>query len=527
MGINLYALPPLFCSLLIFATGAVILLKNSRAQLNQLFFLLSLSTTVWLFFYSINFLVGYFNEAQNEFIFRLGYCGVAFISITFLSYTSGFIYAKTEKFLFILNLLYGLCLIILIFKTNLIVEGLYKYFWGHYPKAGKLHPYFLAIFISQCSYANLLLIQSLRKEAPKTKKAAQLKYITLGFILFTLACWDFLPNYGFELYPFGYLPATIFTFLVSYAVFRHNLMDITIVINKGLVYSILITVISIIYLLSVLLIERITQNILRYNSIVGSVLAAFVIAIFFTPLKDKIQEIVDRFFIHKSPLELAAENQLLRQNAVQSEKMKTVATLASSIAHEIRNPLTSLKTFVEYFPHKKHDPQFQEKFHAIVTSEVNRIEEILSQLLAFSKPSPLNLKETRVAHVIENALTLTSNSLKENNITVVKNFAPSLPTLKADANKLLQVFLNLILNAQDAMPKGGTLTIASRFTLNHNHPLRHRHRHQQRAPQKNLRPLLQHQRKRNWLRPFHLPKHHRRPRRQNHSGEPDQRGNDV
>jgi len=190
-----------------------------------------------------------------------------------------------------------------------------------------------------------------------------------------------------------------------------------------------------------------------------SVMAAFLIGIIFFPLHNKIQRIVDCLIFKKSTEEISNENQQLRENATDSEKMRTVATLASSIAHEIRNPLTSLKTFIEYFPKKKNDPAFIAKFESLAGREICRIEQILNELLAFAKPSPLTLTDTQINKVLQHALNLTSNQIKTNNITLKTEFADNLPTIKADSNKLLQVFINLIMNAVDAMGSGGTLTV--------------------------------------------------------------------
>ncbi len=236
-------------------------------------------------------------------------------------------------------------------------------------------------------------------------------------------------------------------------------MDINIVIHRSLVYSLLITTITIIYLLFVLIVERLSQNVFQYNSIIVSILSAVLIAIIFVPLKNQIQKFIDRLFLKQSPFELASENELLRENATQSEKMKTIATLASGIAHEIRNPLTALKTFVEYFPKKKTDPEFIAKFESIAGTEISRIESILNELLSFAKPSPLSLTDTAIKKTLEHAINLTANQLNKNKVTIKTDFADNIPNIKADTNKLLQVFINLILNANDAMSEGGTLNI--------------------------------------------------------------------
>lgn len=462
IDINLYAIPPLLCSIIVLTAGLVVLLNKKHEELNQSFFALCFSTATWLSFYGINFSLFSQSPVLRQLILKIGYCGVSFISITFLNYFLTFLNTPQRKLILALNTVYGLILTLLIFKTNVIISGFYHYRWGYYPAAGKLHPYFLILFLSHCIVSNYLLLQKYKKHPPSSQKANQIKYLFISFGIFTLACWDFIPNYGIELYPFGYVPATIFILIIFYAIIKHKLMDINIVINRSIVYSLLITTITIIYLLFVLLVERFSQNIFRYNSLIVSILSAFIIAIIFVPLKNQIQKLIDRLFLKQSPFELASENQLLRENAVHSEKMKTIATLASGIAHEIRNPLTALKTFVEYFPKKKNDPQFIAKFESIAGTEINRIESILNELLAFAKPSALSLNDTDIKQTLEHAINLTANQLNKNKVTLNTDFADNIPAIKADTNKLLQVFINLILNANDAMADGGTLRIVAR-----------------------------------------------------------------
>jgi signal transduction histidine kinase len=459
--LNPYAIPPLACSIIIMSAGIIVYTKNHRAELNQLFLALCFSTALWLSFYGINFSLVSSSSSLKELLLRLGYCGVGFLSVTFLQYIAAFLELPFRRSLFILNSVYGICLSILILKTNFIVNGLYHYYWGYYPKAGVGHPIFLAICLSEIIYTDFLLIKKFREEPSNTKKSAQLKYMMIGYVVFSIACWDFIANYGIELYPIGYFPATIFILVITYAIIKHNLMDLNIVINRSLVYSLLITTITIIYLLFVLLVERLSQNFFRYNSIIVSILSAIIIAVIFVPLRDHIQKLVDRIFLKKTPFELVNENQLLRQNATDSEKMRTIATLASGVAHEIRNPLTALKTFVEYFPKKKNDPEFIAKFEKIAGSEICRIESILNDLLAFAKPSPLTLTDTNIKNSLEHALNLTTNQLSKNNVEVKTEFSDDIPTIKADSNKLLQVFINLIINANDAMQNSGILTITA------------------------------------------------------------------
>jgi signal transduction histidine kinase len=152
------------------------------------------------------------------------------------------------------------------------------------------------------------------------------------------------------------------------------------------------------------------------------------------------------------------ENELLRQEVAKTEKLKTIATLASSLAHEIKNPLTSLKTFTEYLPQKQNDPEFMKKYQEIIPHEISRIDNLIHDLLAFSKPSSPEIKEIRPNNIIQNMLIMMEQRMKSSQIqTIIELNAAT--TIKADPNQLKQALFNLILNALDAMPKGGKLTI--------------------------------------------------------------------
>ena len=149
----------------------------------------------------------------------------------------------------------------------------------------------------------------------------------------------------------------------------------------------------------------------------------------------------------------------MRKEVAQTERFKAAAALANSVAHEIRNPLSAIKTFVDYFPARKDDPAFLEKFNKIVPNEIDRINNLAQQLLEFARPSPLQMEQINIQKLLNDSLDLLNTQLKQHNITVAKSFPAQNLTTSADANKLKQVFLNLFLNAVDAMPSGGRLSV--------------------------------------------------------------------
>ena len=150
----------------------------------------------------------------------------------------------------------------------------------------------------------------------------------------------------------------------------------------------------------------------------------------------------------------------LREELQKTEKLKAVATLAAGMAHEIKNPLTSIKTFTEYLPKKHNDPVFVEKFNAVVGNEVDRINNIVKQLLEFSRPSELKLKKTDINSLLDETLSLLNNDLLKYNIKAKKDYS-DINIVNADPSQIRQVFLNLLLNAIDSMKTGGTIHVAT------------------------------------------------------------------
>ena len=150
-----------------------------------------------------------------------------------------------------------------------------------------------------------------------------------------------------------------------------------------------------------------------------------------------------------------------REKLVQSEKLAALGTMAAGVAHEIKNPLAALKLFTEVIPLKFDDPDYREKFARLIPSELARLKRILSDLDSFSKPEV----ETRIApflvnDVIEKTTQLLEVQFKKGSVRVVKELKET-PKIKGNSSKLMQVFMNIMLNAVHAMERGGVLTVST------------------------------------------------------------------
>ena len=249
--------------------------------------------------------------------------------------------------------------------------------------------------------------------------------------------------------------------IIANAILKHQFLDIKIVFKKSLSYSVLLLLTSSLYLIIVLILEKLSQKSLGYNSLSISIAVAFFLGLVFAPLRNKIQDIIDRTVFKKSPSEIFKENALLRQQVAQTEKLKILATLAGGMAHEIRNPLTAITTFTEHLPKKLDDKEFLEKFSRIVGSETKRIDELVTQLLDFARPAEPVLKNTDINKLILDTISLLTSKFLKHNIRT--NYIPCGLNgcfINIDPNQIRQALLNIFLNAIDAMPKGGELLVS-------------------------------------------------------------------
>ena len=150
---------------------------------------------------------------------------------------------------------------------------------------------------------------------------------------------------------------------------------------------------------------------------------------------------------------------------VQSEKLSSLGRMAASVAHEINNPLTGILTYakllIRTMESRKLDDASREscvRQLALVQRETERCTEIVRNLLGFARQRPLTIKDVSLEAVVEEALSLLAHKIELHNVKVERRFAP-VPPVRGDAGQLRQAFVNIALNACDAMGGGGALIV--------------------------------------------------------------------
>ena len=146
-----------------------------------------------------------------------------------------------------------------------------------------------------------------------------------------------------------------------------------------------------------------------------------------------------------------------------TDRLKSLETIAGGFAHEIRNPLTSIKTFIQLAPERKDDPDFIREFSRIVLDDVYRIERLIEEILDYARYMEPKLTEEDVNDIVSSCLYFIEVKADSRGIKIEKELASDLPHVMLDRQQIKQVFLNLFLNALDAMSeKGGVLRVRTR-----------------------------------------------------------------
>ncbi len=153
------------------------------------------------------------------------------------------------------------------------------------------------------------------------------------------------------------------------------------------------------------------------------------------------------------------EIQELKREVERTQRLASLGRLAAGIAHEIRNPLSSIKGFATYFRERYRDVPEDQKTAEIMVQEVERLNRVIGQLLEFARPMSVRKKPTSLQTVIQHSLKMIERDAQAKNIHIRTNLSPEIQEVSIDPDRMNQVFLNLYLNGIEAMEDGGTLSV--------------------------------------------------------------------
>ncbi len=154
-----------------------------------------------------------------------------------------------------------------------------------------------------------------------------------------------------------------------------------------------------------------------------------------------------------------SRTKMLEKEKSMAQRLASLGEFAAGIAHEIKNPLVSIKTFADLLPDKYDHPEFRHRFSTVVSQEITRINDLVVELLGFVRDTDLYYEPVNLTGLVDEVLLLLSPHLEQQNIAIKKKYSSENEVVRLDRTLIKQALLNICLNAVHAMPDQGLLTV--------------------------------------------------------------------
>ena len=615
---NINSVPALVTVITSLGLGAFVYLKGSRLTPNRTWAALSFFVAVWSF--SVVMIMNAPNERMGLWWARMIYFGAIPIPAILLHFTLSYLQKSHERRLLILVAYIVTGLFLILNCTDLIVRGVVpQKAFRYFGIPGKAYFVFVLVWIY---FVIQIIFETIK--AYKTSvmiQRNQIKYLLIAYTIgFGGGITAFLPAFNISYGSSGHYFVSFYTLVISYAIVKHRLMDITFFIKKGATYAYASFLLLIPLLLLVLYVQKITFGSVNFSFSIAILCIIFIASYFFPQVKVKAEKTVEQYIfkskydykktisdlsramvsilnIHELcreiivttteamrvktatifilneeeacyklyesigvdeegvdcyPKEDSFFSWLERRNEItvreelerystdpddrhaakklkemcaelciplvakrkmigiinlgikgsgemythediellatlanqatvalenarlyedlsrakvqmqRADRLAALGTLTAGLAHEIRNPLVAIKTFTQLLPERFDDSEFREHFLNVTAGEVDRIASLVTELLDFARPSQPKLNREDLNKVVEKMLLLVDTESHKKNVRVVRDFAGILPPVVLDREQIKQVLLNVLLNAVDATPEDGTITVSTR-----------------------------------------------------------------
>jgi signal transduction histidine kinase len=321
----LYAILPFICFLVFAGLGFFVLFQKPKTSERTLFSLLCFEAFYWQLVWFVSFFTS--DSGYLDYLATIAYLTITFLPFTFYHFIVSYLRLKRER-PFVL-LFYGLGLILtLLLPTGLFVAGHQKYSWGNFAAPGPFYPVYMVSALLTMTRGITLLLKALKNPQFYGVSKNQLHYIFLGLVLYYLCAVDFAQIYGASWYPVG-----VFFFLgsfsvISYAIVRHRLMDIEVVVRRTLVFAGLFSFIFGIFAFMSFLITDVLQQRLEGGMRWWLLMSAAVLVAFTSRrLESWLVNLTDRYLFQRK----YNYHKLLKENSRQIAFIHSLDELAKQI----------------------------------------------------------------------------------------------------------------------------------------------------------------------------------------------------
>ena len=302
-------------------------------------------------------------------------------------------------------------------------------------------------------YCYIALVTSIKERESSVEKKRMIYVAIACALAAAISISDIFHYAGFGLPPLSNIGIAALIYFILIIITYHHLPELYEIMARALIIFILVLFATIVFYVIVGLFGR-DSNLPPINSVL---MTSFIIVIFIDPVKLILKKTVSHLFFEGREV---LTSLYTIDEKIEREKLMLLEEMATGLAHEIRNPLGSIKGAAQYL-RSEADTTENRKLLDVITEEVDRLSNVVSQFLNYAKPYTINAKKQNINNIIEKAISLIkANNLSEN-VIIRKNLPSDLPEVNVDGEQLMQVILNIAFNGIEAMPEGGALSFTT------------------------------------------------------------------
>lgn len=316
--------------------------KNRSSPVNRSLACFAAVVSTWL----VGSFMSFFGESPESSLFwyKVSYTGIVFIPSTVFNFAVNFIRILDEKKALLAKTfcyLFSVFFAFHVWAGESLIAGLHTYSWGYYPRASALHPYFLVGFVSIITSMYLIFVTGLihqRKLNPSDAQLTKIKYALLALVVSNFSAIDFFPNYGFRIFPIGFVFMAGMVAIFAYAIVRHQLLDIEVVIKRTAVFAGLFAFVYTAFSAVTILGQVFFKDTLGWNVWAALIPTVFIVTLVMRPLENLLTNATEKFLFQKKydyrQLLKTFTNEILTVLDLQKLTEQTVAGLMKIIKLE-------------------------------------------------------------------------------------------------------------------------------------------------------------------------------------------------